>query len=157
MRLSHKILVAMLVTFMSTICIAGDVPTIYQLTDKTRTNATLRSLVLPGSGQFFLGRNTEGYIASMGASIGLLGGIYSYYKADASYSDYQKRGMRNDSSYNDYVMYTNYMYYSLGVCVVAWIYGVIDAYYGGGDISGNKKSLMISADPNNVISYSVEF
>lgn len=147
----------MLVIFMSTICIAGDVPTIYQLTDKTRKNAMLRSLVLPGSGQFFLGRNTEGYIASIGASIGLVGGIYSYYKADASYSDYQKRGMKNDGSYNDYVTYTNYMYYSFGVCVVAWIYGVIDAYYGGGDTSGNKEGFMISANPDNLISYCMQF
>ena len=95
---------------------------------KTPMNASLRSLLLPGWGQFFNQQKTKGYIITVGALAGLTGAILMYGKANDTYSEYEDNGIPDDSLYDDYCaqLDTSRMYGY--VAAAFWTWGVIDAY-----------------------------
>lgn len=98
------------------------------LSARTPGNATLRSAILPGWGQWFNGQNTKAYVLGSLAVVGLAATVTLNAKAASTYSDYEKVGVVNDSLYDDYNTQQGQAM-SAGLFTAAvWVYGMIDAY-----------------------------
>jgi hypothetical protein len=92
----------------------------------TPGNAMLRSLILPGWGQFFNEQNTKGYIFA-GTEVVLLGtALMLYSQSNSTYDDYKN----GQASYDDYTKKVDTTNMVVGVFAAVWIYNVIDAYIG---------------------------
>ncbi|MFH1784639.1 MAG: DUF5683 domain-containing protein [bacterium] len=90
----------------------------------TPKNAALRSLMLPGWGQFFNEQPTKGYIFA-GTEIILLGTtLVMYNQANSTYDDYEN----GKATYDDYSKKLDTVNMVVGVMAAVWIYNVIDAY-----------------------------
>lgn len=103
----------------------------YDFNAKTPVNAALRSLILPGWGQFFNGQKTKGYILGAVALGCAVGSVVTYQLALKDWDDYEKKGIPDDPLYDSYkgkVITTNVL---IGVSAAAWIYAVVDAYLAG--------------------------
>ncbi len=151
-----KIKFAILVVFLlagSEILLAQE----FRFGDETPTNAAVRSAILPGWGQFFNQQPIKGYITG-GAVAGLVtASILMYSKAESTYSDYEKKGSKDDDLYDDYkseVRTTNIL---VAITAAAWIYNIVDAYvfspYGDTDAVKkieNNRNLNISASAQEV-------
>ena len=106
-------------------------PTAYSFSDETPANSAIRSLILPGWGQFFNEQNKKGYIIA-GAAIATFAGAYMYYaKANSTYDDYADAGIKNGPLYSDYETQANQAMLVSLLCAGVWIYGVVDAYING--------------------------
>ncbi len=95
---------------------------------KTPFNAGLRSLLLPGWGQFFNQERTKGYVIAGATVLSLAAAIMMYNKANDTYNEYQDKGIRDDPLYDDYSKQLDqsriFGYLTAGV----WVWGVVDAY-----------------------------
>lgn len=103
-------------------------PISINLSAHTPVNATLRSAVVPGWGQYFNGQETKGYVVFSGFVLTALSSYLLYSKANNTYSDYEKQGVKNGSLYSDYETQSNQ---AMAVSLVAagiWVYGMVDAY-----------------------------
>jgi len=110
-------------------CYAG--PTAYNFGQPRPVNAGLRSLILPGWGQFFNGQKTKGYIVASAALVTLVGAYLLNNQANNTYTDYQNQGLKNGPTYSDYQNQQGQAEIVSFVCVGVWIYGVVDAYFNG--------------------------
>ncbi len=95
---------------------------------RTPMNASLRSLLLPGWGQFFNQQKTKGYIITAGALAGLTGAILMYSKANDTYSKYEKKKEPEHPLYDDYCEQLDTSRICGYVAAAFWTWGVIDAY-----------------------------
>jgi hypothetical protein len=98
------------------------------LSEHTPLNSGLRSLVLPGWGQFFNSQKTKGYIVSCGTGLLVISSYLLYVRANNTYDDYEKIGAVNGSIYSDYETQSQDAMIVSFVAAGAWIYGVVDAY-----------------------------
>lgn len=103
----------------------------YNFKAQTPMNAALRSLLIPGLGQFFNEQPTKGFIlvGAEAASIGVAFMLHS--KANSTYEDYEQK--RTDALYDDYSSQfdTANMFVYLSAAIWAW--NVVDAYLCGGE------------------------
>jgi len=99
------------------------------LTRKTTGNAVVRSILIPGWGQFFNGKPTKGYIILIGAVVSAAVAYYYYYESEKSYNIYKTIGLTSDPSYNDYVSKSNNSQYALLALGVFWLCGIVDASF----------------------------
>ena len=106
-------------------------PAAYDFTEKTPKNSALRSLILPGWGQYFNGQTNKGYIVFGAAILTLAGSIALNAKANSTYDDYQAAGAKNGPIYSDYETQADQAAMVSYVCAGVWIYGIIDAYISG--------------------------
>ncbi len=107
-------------------------------------NAALRSLMLPGWGQFFNEQPTKGYIFA-GAEIIALGTAYMMYSsADSAYEDYEKQ--RTGSAYDDYSSKVDSANMFIYAAAAIWVGNVIDAYFSA-DSGPSKKKSTIKKSP----------
>ena len=90
----------------------------------TPTNAMLRSLMLPGWGQFFNEQYTKGYIFAGTEVVLLSTSLMLYSQANSAYNDYEN----GTASYDDYSKKLDNTNMVVGVFAAVWIYNVIDAY-----------------------------
>ena len=102
----------------------------FDFTKKTKGNALVRSILLPGWGQFFLGETDKGYIISIGAFVSAAAAYYYYYEAEKSYDRYKTIGLIADDSYSDYQSKSNNAQYALLTMALFWIYGIVDSSSG---------------------------
>jgi hypothetical protein len=103
-------------------------PKVINFSDHTPVNAGLRSLILPGWGQFFNHQKTKGFIVSGSAVVTVLGSYLLYTGASNTYNDYEKKGLKDDTLYSDYeTQQQQAMIVSL-IAAGVWIYGVVDAF-----------------------------
>ena len=106
-------------------------PTAYSFSEPRPLNSGIRSLILPGWGQFFNGQNTKGYIVASAALVTLAGAYVLNNQANNTYTDYQNNGLKGGSLYSDYEnQQTQAMTVSI-ICAGVWIYAVVDAYVNG--------------------------
>ena len=90
----------------------------------TPGNAMLRSLMLPGWGQFFNEQYTKGYVIAGTELVLLSTALVFYTQANSTYSDYEN----GSASYDDYTKKIDTTNMVVGVFAAVWIYNVIDAY-----------------------------
>jgi hypothetical protein len=101
---------------------------VYDLGHKSRKNSAIRSVVLPGWGQYNNGQKLKGYV--MGTTILLsLGATYLLYtKANKTYDDYEQLGLKSSSLYDDYQAQSNQAMVASIFCAGLWVWNIIDAY-----------------------------
>ncbi|MBN1622313.1 MAG: hypothetical protein JW871_06955 [Endomicrobiales bacterium] len=110
---------------------AEDEPIRINFYAKTRTNALLRSAVLPGWGQVFNGQRRKGYIIGAMELTTVLGSVYLFSQASTKYDEYADTGLKNSTLYDDYQTQYNTAVMATGVAVVIWLYSMADAYFSG--------------------------
>jgi hypothetical protein len=110
-------------------CYAG--PAAYNFGRPGKINAGVRSLVLPGWGQFFNTQKTKGYVVGSAALLTLAGAYLFNVQADNTYTDYQNAGVKNSTLYSDYQTQQNQAMVISYLCAGIWVYGVIDACING--------------------------
>ncbi|MFH1714712.1 MAG: hypothetical protein ABH857_00735 [Elusimicrobiota bacterium] len=138
----------------------ADMPKDYYLLKKSATSAVVRSLIIPGWGQSFLDKKDKGLILMIAAGAGLASALYFKLKSDTFYNDYENKGLRDDELYDDYIDYTNYMYYSLAFTAIVWLFGVLDAYSTGKKIENSrkkKKYAMYNKKDAFMVAYNIPF
>ncbi|MCP4482721.1 MAG: hypothetical protein GY817_08240 [bacterium] len=120
-------------------------------------NMALRSAVYPGLGQLYLGEKSKGYFFSGLASLSIIGAIYSWNNTEKKYNEYESKGVRSDSLYDDYLDEMNQMYLFVGVGLLNWAYSIYDAYKLGEEVRYardiDKSISMFIRDGNFYIAY----
>jgi len=102
---------------------------VIDLTRKKTKNALVRSILLPGWGQFFQGKKTKGYIIAIGAFVSAATAYYYCSEAQKSYDKYKTTGLIADGSYSDYQNKNNDAQYALISLALFWVYGIFDTTY----------------------------
>lgn len=98
---------------------------------KTDVNAALRSLVVPGWGQYFNGQKAKAYIIGGVELASISCSIIFYSLSSKTYNEYDIKGRVDDKLYDEYksqILLTNI---SIGTAITTWIFSVVDAYLCG--------------------------
>lgn len=102
----------------------------YSFDEPTSANAAIRSMILPGWGQFFNGQPLKGMLFA-GAEIGTIAGAFLMYsKANTTYDDYEKQ--RTESLYDDYSKQIDNTNLFIYLAAAIWAGNIFDAYLSGG-------------------------
>ena len=94
-------------------------------------SAAVRSLVLPGWGQFYNRQRTKGgtlFVLSVGGAVGAL---IMEKRSRRSYEDYKLQGDPSGGAYNRYSRQRNLAFIGGAVSLVFWTLSVWDAYVQG--------------------------
>jgi len=103
-------------------------PPTYDLGGKSRRNSAIRSVILPGWGQFNNGQDLKGYVMGGTVLLTLAASYLLYTKANNTYNDYEQLGIKNGSLYDDYQAQANQAMVASVFCAGLWVWNVIDAY-----------------------------
>jgi hypothetical protein len=109
---------------------------------RTPENAALRSALVPGWGQIFNEQVVKGWVAGTVFFVSV--GSYFYYNgiANQDYTDYEARGLVDDSLYSDYETHRQQANTAIYVAAGTWVVAIIDAYiFGNSDADNKKQSL----------------
>ncbi len=98
------------------------------LKGETPTFYAVKSLVLPGWGQFSAGEKKKGYLFGGMTATFFVFSYYFYSKADEQYKKYEERGLKDDPLYDEYKSNFNTGNLFLYGGIIAWGYNVFDAY-----------------------------
>lgn len=122
-----RILVIMMavVAFMSVSLVSAREET-YNFNSKSPMNASLRSLMLPGWGQFFNEQPTKGLIFAGAELIAVGTAFMMSAKANSTYSDYETK--RTSSLYDDYSSQIDTANMFVYLAAAIWAGNVFDAY-----------------------------
>lgn len=105
----------------------------YNFNERTPGNAALRSLILPGWGQFFNGQQTKGYIF-LGAEVIAIGAaVMQNSKANSDYSDYEDK--RTNDLYDTYSKDVDTANLFVYLAAAIWIGNIADAYFSADNIN----------------------
>ncbi|MDD5491973.1 MAG: hypothetical protein PHV60_04755 [bacterium] len=112
----------------------------YNFNTKSPSNAALRSLMLPGWGQFFNEQPTKGFIFAGAELIAVGTAFMMYSSANSTYSDYETQ--RTAALYDDYSSKVDSANMFVYAAAAIWVGNVIDAYLSAdsGTSSKSKKS-----------------
>jgi hypothetical protein len=124
-------------------------PVNLDFSEHTPVNAGLRSLLLPGWGQFFNAEETKGYVVAGGALITVLTSYLLYSKANKTYEDYEELGVKNSSLYSDYETQSNQALIASVIAVGVWAYGAVDAYLSADKIPSTSIGSIESEESRN--------
>ncbi|MCX5782625.1 MAG: DUF5683 domain-containing protein [Elusimicrobia bacterium] len=115
---------------------------ILDFTKRTQKNALVRSILLPGWGQFYKGSNTKGYIISAGAFLSASLAYYYLSESDKAYEKYRKISLIDDDSYSDYQNKSNKFNIAVLSLTLFWLYGIVDTYFisSGEEYAQNEKN-----------------
>lgn len=94
----------------------------------TPGNAAVRSGLFPGWGQVFNGQPVKGYIGAGLFCLSVAGYLYYTGSADKDFRDYEQRGLRADSLYDDYQSDKSNASSALYAAVGIWFIAIVDAY-----------------------------
>jgi hypothetical protein len=100
----------------------------FELTTHSPGNAAVRSLLIPGWGQQFNRQPTKGtlfFLTAVGAGAA---SVIAFKKSRDSYDTYKAKGVKDDSSYTDYVSQRNQAGVLGGLAIGLWIVSIVDAY-----------------------------
>ncbi len=127
-----------MVAFMSVSLVSAEGT--YTFNSKSSGNAALRSLMLPGWGQFFNEQPTKGFIFA-GAELIAIGTAFMMYSgANSTYSDYETK--RTTALYDDYSSKIDTANMFVYLAAAIWAGNVLDAYLSAdsGASTPHKKS-----------------
>ncbi len=111
-------------------------------------SASVRSLILPGWGQYYNEQNKKAYIMFITTFLSAGISYYFYNKSDETYKKYEERGLINDSLYSDYEVQITAANVFLVLAILSWGYNVVDAYIYG---ERYKKMYGLKFKNNNLI------
>ncbi|MDD5259995.1 MAG: DUF5683 domain-containing protein [bacterium] len=124
----------------------------------TPGNAALRSLMLPGWGQFFNGQPTKGYIFAGAEIVAIGAAVMMNSSANSIFNEYETQ--RTQTLYNDYSSKVDTANMFVYAAAAIWVGNVIDAYFSAdsGTSTKTKKSSAIkkSTKKKKVIEEEVE-
>lgn len=125
-----------MVVFMSVSLVSAEGT--YNFDSKSPGNAALRSLMLPGWGQFFNEQPTKGFIFA-GAELIAIGTAFMMYSgANSTYSDYETQ--RTTALYDDYSSKIDTANMFVYLAAAIWAGNVFDAYLSA-DSGASTKSI----------------
>ncbi len=110
---------------------------------RTPGNAALRSLMLPGWGQFFNEQPTKGFIFAGAEIVAIGAAVMMNSSANSVYSDYETQ--RTQTLYNSYSSKVDTANMFVYAAAAIWVGNVIDAYFSAdsGTSTKSKKSSTI--------------
>lgn len=127
-----KIILTSVTFFVTTVFRPTNVISIeINLKEHNGISAAVRSLLLPGWGQYYNEQKQKTYVIATAVSILCLSGFYFYTDAEQIYKKYEEKGLKNDPLYDEYeqkITAANILFILTGL---AWGYSVIDAYIYG--------------------------
>lgn len=106
-------------------------PIAIDLSKRSPVSSAARSAVFPGWGQVFNGQQTKGFVTGGVFWVSTIASIVLFNQADATFDDYEKRGVIDDPLYDDYVTQNNQATVAAYLAAATYLYGVIDAYVNG--------------------------
>jgi TM2 domain-containing membrane protein YozV len=107
----------------------------YNFDEPTPANAMMRSMILPGWGQFYNGQPLKGLLFA-GVEIAAVGGAFVMYsKANTTYSDYETK--RTDDLYTDYSKQIDTTNLFIYLAAAIWAGNILDAYLSADSGAGN--------------------
>ena len=128
---------------------------------RTSVNASIRSLALPGWGQFFNEQHGKGYIILGATILTLADSFILAAKADSAYSDYTNTGVVDGPLYAEYENQQGQAALVSYICAAVWLYAVVDAFiYGSSTDNELSKAAGFSIASNSDsagLYYSIEF
>ena len=93
--------------------------------------ASIRSLILPGWGQYYNEQKSKAYIFA-GVCFGMLGlTLYSYNQQEEAYKKYKEKGIKDSVLYKDYEKWYNTTNIFAVLTTLCWAVNVYDAYING--------------------------
>lgn len=95
------------------------------------TSAAVRSLLLPGWGQYYNEQKIKSYVFFAITIIPLGAGWYFYTDAEKTYKKYEEKGLINDPLYDEYENNLTTANILFILSAIAWGYNVVDAYLHG--------------------------
>jgi len=113
---------------------------------KPEVNAALRSMLMPGWGQYYNKQPEKAWIVFGLFGVCLAGAFYYNNKAFSSYDKYKNYGMIESKYYDDYEsQYLTSQIFTFAAIGV-WIFGIIDAYAvsKNGTVSASKVNFYYS-------------
>ncbi|MDD5132624.1 MAG: DUF5683 domain-containing protein [bacterium] len=119
-------ILAMVMLMVMTISAVSAREAAYNFNTHTPGNSALRSLMLPGWGQFFNEQPTKGLIFAGAELIALGTAFMTYSSADSTYSDYETQ--RTAALYDDYSSKIDTANMFVYAAAAIWVGNVIDAY-----------------------------
>lgn len=110
------------------------------------SNAAVRSLILPGWGQWYNSQDLKAYVLGGLVLCGAGMTYYCYSKANSTYADYEKTGIKNDPLYADYESQINQATSLSLITAGLWVAGVVDAYITADRYVKNNKQTLKTHD-----------
>lgn len=98
------------------------------LSNPTPVNAALRSLFIPGWGQYFNGQKAKGASLLLATAASLTGTIVLRSRAQHTLADYHAKGLPNDPLYDKYEKQHQQSVILQGAAVGFWLFSIVDAY-----------------------------
>jgi hypothetical protein len=107
--------------------------TLFELNFKKHsgTSAAVRSLVLPGWGQYYNEQTKKAYIMFSATMFSLFCGIYFYNQSEQTYKKYEEKGLVESYLYKDYETQLNTANVFFVLSAISWGYNIVDAYING--------------------------
>lgn len=106
-------------------------PVAVNFSDRTRFNSAIRSVFLPGWGQAFNEQEGKGYIVGGVFLISAVATFVLSTRANKTYDDYEKTGVKDSSLYDDYLTQSGQAATASYIMGGMWLYAVVDAYIFG--------------------------
>lgn len=99
-----------------------------ELTTRSPRNAALRSALVPGWGQHFNRQPVKGTLFFLSTVAAAVGGLRLYDKSQDTFDEYERRGEKNSSLYEDYSDERTQAVLLGGLAGVLWVWSGLDAY-----------------------------
>ncbi len=135
-----------------------EAPVRYVLVPDRRTDAALRSMLVPGWGQFFKGHSTKGFVMTSAFAIAVGGAVFSHVKrerAEAAYRD-ETRPDRVSEKYETLNRWHKSRRGLIQAAALTWVVSYVDALLTHGDVPGTNARVGLRATPQS-ISFALHF
>jgi len=101
---------------------------VFDVSNHTRVNSTVRSALIPGWGQIFNKQRVKGWSLMITTTASLFGSVTLYRKSKDSFNDYEASGRINGPAYDDYESERVQAMVLGSLAVALWSFSVVDAY-----------------------------
>ena len=144
----RSLVIAMAVVAFMSVSLVSAQEEDYNFNSKSPMNAAVRSLMLPGWGQFFNEQPTKGLIFA-GAELVAIGTAFMMYSsANSTYNDYETQ--RTTALYDDYSSKIDTANMFVYASAAIWIGNVIDAYLSADSDNGTRQKIKKSKKSKSI-------
>lgn len=127
-------------------------PVRYVIVPDRRTDAALRSMILPGWGQFYKGHSTKGWILATSFAAAAGGAVFSNHKRNAAEEAYLVESSPDlvASRYDTFNRWHRARGGLLQAAAVVWAAGFVDALLTGGDTRVAEKAASLRLEARSI-------